>query len=186
MSQRQKEPLRTLAREERQWLQRIARSTREPASHVIRATPLLAIAAGQSYTRAVAVSGRKSGDAVSHLVARFNREGLQAVAPRTRSGRSPTYGVTEREQILAVARRPPNPERDGTTTWSLKLLQQALRRPAPQGFGQISTYTIRAVLPGAGCRWGRSRSWCETGRVLRNRKRGAVWVTDPDAEAKES
>jgi hypothetical protein len=184
MSRRQKEPLRALVREERQWLQRIARSTRESASHVIRATQLLAVAAGQSYTPAAAVSGQKSGDAVSHLVARFNCEGLQAVAPRTGSGRRPTYGVTERGQVLAEARRTPDPERDGTATWSLKLLQRRLRRTAPRRFGRISPYTIRAVLHGAGWRWGRSRSWCETGRVLR--KRGAVWVTDPDTEAKKN
>jgi ribonuclease D len=186
MSRRQKDPLRALAREERQWLQRIARSTREPATHVIRAKQLLAVAAGQSYTRAAEVTGRKSGDAVSHVVTRFNREGLQAVAPRTGSGRKPTYGVTEREQIPAAARRMPDPERNGTATWSLKLLQRALRRTAPKRLGQVSTYTIRAVLHGAGCRWGRSRSWCETGRVLRKRKQGAVWVTDPDTEAKKS
>src|SRR5262249_47770931 len=174
------------APEERQWLQRIARSTREPASHVIRAKPLLAVAAGQSYTTAAAVTGRKSGDAVSHLVARFNREGLHAVAPRAGSGRKPTYGVAEREQMLAEARRRPDPERDGTATWSLKLLQHALRRTAPKRWGRVSTYTIRAVLHGAGCRWGRSRTWCETGRVLRKRKLGAVWVTDPETEAKKS
>ena len=186
MSRRQKDPLRVLAREERQWLQRLARSAREPATHVIRAKQLLAVAAGQSYTRAAEVTGRKSGDAVSHLVARFNRAGLPAVAPRPGSGRQPTYGVTEREQILATARRPPEPERDGTATWSLKLLQHALRRAAPKRLGQVSTYTIRAVLHGAGCRWGRRRSWCETGRVLRKRKLGEVWVTDPDTEAKKS
>lgn len=186
MSRRQKEPLRPLAREEQQWLQRIARSAREPASHVLRAKQLLAVAAGQSYRRAAELTGRKSGDAVSHLVARFNREGLQAVPPRTGSGRQPTYGIWAREQILAEARRTPDPERDGAVTWSLKLLQRTLRRTAPKHFGQISTYTIRAVLQGAGCRWGRSRSWCETGRVLRKRKRGAVWVTDPDTEAKKS
>src|SRR5262249_45930107 len=154
--------------------------------HVIRAKQLLAVAAGQSYTRAAELSGRKSGDAVSHLVARFNREGLQAVAPRTSSGRKPTYGMPEREQILAIARRPPRSEVEGSATWSLKLLQRCLRRTAPQRFGRVSTYTIRAVLQGAGCRWGRSRSWCETGRVLRKRKSGAVWVTDPDTEAKKS
>lgn len=108
------------------------------------------------------------------------------MAPRAGSGRRPSYGGTEREQILAVARRPPKPERDGSAAWSLKLLQYALRRTAPQRFGQISTYTIRAVLHGAGCRWGRSRSGCATGRVVRNRKRGAVWVTAPDAEATKS
>jgi hypothetical protein len=186
MSRRQKEPLRALTREEHQWLQRMARSAQEPASYVIRAKQLLAVAAGQSYTRAAEGTGRKSGDAVSHLVARFNREGLQAVAPRAGSGRKPTYGVTEREQILAAARRTPDPEGDGAATWSLKLLQRVLRRTAPKRFGQVSTYTIRAGLRGAGCRRGRSRSWDETGRVLRKRKAGAVWVTDSDTEAKKS
>jgi len=186
MSRRQRNPLRALTREERQWLQRLARSTQEPASHVIRAQQLLTVATGQSYTKAAERTGRKSGDAVSHLVARFNREGLQALSARTGSGRKPTYGVTEREQILAIARHPPEPERDGSAAWSLKLLQRRLRRTAPQRFGRVSTYTIRAVLQEAGCRWGRSRSWCETGRVLRKRKRGTVWVTDPDTEAKKS
>ncbi len=106
--------------------------------------------------------------------------------PRTGSGRHPTDGVVERERILAEARCTPEPGRDGAATWSLRLLQRALRRIAPKHFSQISTYTIRAVLQGAGCRWGRSRRWCETGRVLRKRKRGAVWVTDPDTEAKKS
>ena len=186
MSRRQKEPLRTLTGEERQWLQQIARSRQEPTSQVIRAQQLLAVAAGQSYTQAATGAGRKSGDAVSHLVARFNAEGRQAVAPRAGSGGKPTYGVTEREQILAEARRQPEPAGDGAATWSLQLLQRALRRKEPQRFGRVSTYTIRAVLHGAGYRWGRSRSWCEAGRVLRRRKRGAVWVTDPDTEAKKS
>ena len=186
MSRRQKEPLRVLTGEEWQWLQQIARSRQEPTSHVIRAQQLLAVAAGQSYTKAAQGTGRKSGDAVSHLVTRFNQEGLQAVAPRASSGRKPSYGAPEREQILAVAQYSPDPARDGAVTWSLKLLQRRLRRTAPRRFGRISTYTIRAVLQGAGYRWGRSRSWCETGRVLRKHKQGAAWVTDPDTEAKKS
>jgi transposase len=186
MSRRQKDPLRALTEEERRWLQRIARSRQEPTTYVLRAKQLLAVAAGQSYTRAAAATGRNSGDAVSHLVARFNAEGLQALTPRAGSGCKPTYGVPEREQILAEARRKPDPARDGAATWSLQLLQRALRRKDPHRFGRVSTYTIRAVLHGAGCRWGRSRTWCETGRVLRKRKLGAVWVTDPDTEAKKS
>jgi transposase len=185
MSRRQKDPLRALAREERQWLQRIARSPQEPASHVVRAKQLLAVAMGQSYTAAAVASECKSGDAVSQVVGRFNREGLQAVAPRARSGRKPTYGITDREQILAEARRQPDAERDGSATWSLTLLQRALRTKDPLRFGRVSTYTIRAMVQGAGCRRGRSRRWCETGGMLRKRKRGAVWVTDPETEAKK-
>jgi len=76
MSRRQKEPLRAVTREEEEWLRRIARSTREPANHVIRATQLLAVAAGQSYTQAAWVTGRRSGDAVAQLVSLFIGKGF--------------------------------------------------------------------------------------------------------------
>jgi hypothetical protein len=69
-------------------MQRVAQSSRELGTHVIRAQQLWAVAAGQSYTRAAESTGRKSGGAVSHLGAHFNREGLQAMTPRTGSGRN--------------------------------------------------------------------------------------------------
>ncbi len=140
MSRRQKEPLRMLHEEETRWLERIARSTREPATHVLRAQQLLAVAAGQSYIEAARRTGRRSGDAVAQVVSRFNREGVQALARRGGAGTKPTYGAAEREAILAEARRCPTPESDGTATWSLSLLQQALRRKAPKSLGQVSTY----------------------------------------------
>lgn len=90
MSRRQKEPLHPLTIEERQWFGRIARSTSDPASHVVRAKQLLAVADGQMYTAAARTSGRKSGDAVAQVVARFNREGLAAVLPRAGRGTKPT------------------------------------------------------------------------------------------------
>ena len=114
MSRRQKNPLRPLSTEEYRSLSLISRSTSEPAGHVVRARQLLAVAAGASYMEAARVSGRKSNDAVAHLVARFNREGLKAVEPKKGSGAPPTYGAAERERILREARRVPNPETDGT------------------------------------------------------------------------
>jgi hypothetical protein len=57
MSRRQKEPLRTMTEEEEAWLHRIARATREPANHVIRAKQLVAVAAGQSYSQATRLTG---------------------------------------------------------------------------------------------------------------------------------
>ena len=57
MSRRQKEPLRTMTEEEEAWLHRIARATREPANHVIRAKQLVAVAAGQSYSQAATCAG---------------------------------------------------------------------------------------------------------------------------------
>jgi transposase len=127
--------------------------------------------------------GRRSGDAVAHLVGRFNHEGLAALAPRHGGGPAARYTSVERERILAEVRRPPDHEPEGTATWSLVTLQRALRR-APDGLPQVSAYTIWCVLSEAGWRWQRTRTWGVTGHALRRRKRGRVPITDPDAEAK--
>ncbi len=185
MTRRQKDPLRPLAAEEQATLERLARSQSEPARHVARARALLAVAAGQSYTAAAQTAGRRSGDAVAQLVARFNQQGLAAIVPGHGGGPPPTYTIAARNRILAEARRTPDRETDGTATWSLMTLRRALRS-APDGLPHVSTATIRAVLIEAGWSWQRSRSWCETGTAQRKRKRGIVTVIDPDAEAKKS
>ena len=184
MSRRRKDPLRALTADERSVLEQIARAYNEPASHVARAKALLAVADGQrSYVAAARAAGRKSNDAVSHLVSRFNQEGLAAIEPHASPGAPPTYTVVERECILVEARRTPERERDGTATWSLSTLQRALRA-ASDGLPKVSTYTLWIVLHEAGFAWQKSRTWCETGHVKRKRKSGTVANTDPDAEAK--
>ncbi len=185
MSRRKKDPLRELTKEEREWLERIGHSQTEPASHVVRARQILFVADGNNYTEAARLSGRKSGDAVSQLVSRFNREGLAALEPKHGGGPQVTYGAEERERILQEVRRPPIPETDGTATWSLQTLQQRLRS-MPDGLPEVSTYTIWTVLQEAGYSWQQSRSWCETGQATRKRKGGTVIVTDPDTEAKKT
>jgi transposase len=185
MTRRQKDPLRPLTEEERKLLVRISRSHTEPASHVARAKALLAVADGMSYTQAAKAAGRRSGDAVSKVVSRFNREGLAALEPGHGGGRRTIYAASERERILAEVRRRPDREKEGTATWSLSTLRRALRR-APDGLPEVSTYTIWKVLKEAGFDWQRTRSWCETGKVKRKRKNGeVVEVIDPDAEAKK-
>jgi transposase len=155
----------------------------EPAAVVAHAKAVLAVANGASYTEAAAAAARRSGDAVAQLVARFNREGVEALYPQHGGGPAVRYTSVERERILAEVRRTPEHEPDGTATWSLVTLQRALRR-APGGLPQVSTYTIWWVLREAGWRWQRTRTWCATGTAVRLRKRGRVHVTDPDAEAK--
>ncbi len=93
MTRRQKDPLRPLTEDEHQLLDQISRARSEPASHVERAKLLLAVAAGQSYTAAAHTIGRRSNDAVANLVARFNREGLDALAPRHGAGPSGSMGL---------------------------------------------------------------------------------------------
>lgn len=166
-------------------MEALGRAASAPASHGARARVVLAVAAGQSYTAAARSVGRRSGDAVAQVVARFNREGLAAIAPRHGGGAALTYGEAARARILAELRRLPDREEDGTATWSLSTLQRALRR-APDGLPQVSRDTLWCVLRGAGRQWQRSRSWCETGVVVRQRKAGPVVVVDPDAAPKKS
>lgn len=184
MSRPKKDPLRQLTSSERRSLEQLARSQSAPALSVARARALLAVSEGSSYTAAAQLAGRALGDSVAAWVARFNQVGLAAVE-RQAGGRPPTqYGAQERDRILAEFRRPPDRERDGTATWSLNTLRRALRR-APDGLPNVSTYTIWAVLHDAGVTWQQDRTWCQTGEVIRKRKRGEVKVHDPDTSAKK-
>jgi transposase len=185
MTHRRKDPLRLLTQEERKLLEQIARAESEPASHVARAKALLAVAAGKTYGAAAQAAGRRSNDAVSQLVSRFNQEGLAALAPRHGGGPEIKYGAVEQARILAEVRRKPALERDGTATWSLSTLQRSLRQ-AEDGLPEVSTYTIWLVLQSNGFSWQKDGSWCETGKVLRKRKAGIVEVVDPDAIPKKS
>ena len=183
MTRQKIDPLRTLTEEEQNWLERISRSHTEPAVHVARAKEILAVADGQSYTKAAQLAGRKSGDAVSHLVRQFNQKGIAAIQPQHGGGPKAKYNALERDRVLKEAHRTPDPEKDGTKTWSLSTLQRALRK-ADDGLPEISTERIWVILQEAGFRWQKSRSWCETGQVAR--KRGVVTVTDPDTTPKKN
>ena len=185
MSRRQKDPLRPLTDAERRALTQLSRSQAAPAVQVARATMILAVAGGDDYQQAARAAGRRSGDAISHLVARFNAEGLAATSPRHGGGHSPIYDLAARERILAEVNRTPTPEADGTATWSLGTLRKALRS-APDGLPRVSTYTLWQVLHGAGYSHQLTRTWCPTGTALRRRKAGSAVVTDPDATPKKS
>jgi len=185
MTRRRKDPLRPLTQEEQDILEQIAGARSEPVSHVARAKALLAVADGKSYGAAAQVAGRRSNDAVSQLVSRFNQEGLAALEPRHGGGPAVKYGAVEQARILAEVRRKPDLEQDGTATWSLSTLQRSLRQ-ATDGLPEVSTYTIWMVLQANGFSWQKDRSWCETGKVKRKRKGGVVEVTDPEATPKKT
>jgi transposase len=185
MPRPQKTPLRALTPAERAHLEQLSRSQTAPAARVARAKALLAVAAGHRFTVAAHAAGRRSGDAVAQLVTRFNRQGLAALDAGHGGGQPKRYTPSEHDRILREVRREPDRDQDGTATWSLTTLQRALHR-APDGLPGISTYTIWCVLHAAGIRWGKDRSWCTTGTVVRKRKSGTVRVTDPDAGAKKT
>ncbi len=184
MGRRVKEPLRPVSDDERWYLEHLSRSSSAPTAQVVRAKLLLHVAAGMGYGMAVAAEGRRSGEAVAHLVGRFNQEGIEALEPRHGGGPQRVYGAAERERILTEMRRMPDREADGTASWSLSTLQRALRR-APDGLPTVSRETMLNTLHDAGWTWQKDRSWCETGKVLRKRKAGIVEVTDPETETKK-
>lgn len=185
MSRRKKDPLRPLSDDENETLTQLSRSQAAPAGQVARAIMLLAVVRGDDYQQAAIAAGRRSGDAVSNLVARFNIEGLAALTPRHGGGRSRVYDRAAQERILSEIQRSPTPEADGTATWSLSTLRKALRS-ASDGLPTVSTYTLWQVLHGAGYRHQLTRTWCPTGTALRRRKSGTVVITDPDATPKKS
>ena len=185
MARRHTDPLRPLTAGERATLERVSRAGSERADRVARARALLAVATGASYTAAAAAAGRRSGDGVAQLVARFNRHGLAALDGRHGGGAAVQYGPAARERILRELQRPPDREQDGTATWSLTTLQRALRH-APDGLPQVSTWTILRTLREAGYTFQRDRTWCHTGMATRKRKDGTVvHVTDPETTPKK-
>lgn len=184
MTRQQKHPLRDLTAEEQQYLEKVSRSQSESVSRVVRAKILLLVAEGNSYTEAAHGVGRRCGDAVGKLVARFNAEGIAALDMRHGGGPSIVYGREERSKILEAIQKQPERQTDGTATWSLTTLQRSLRA-GESDLAHVSTYTLHKVLKESGWSWQKNRSWCETGKVVRKRKAGVVTVVDPDAEAKK-
>ena len=91
MSNRQKDPLRELTRQEEQALQKLAKSISERMDVVKRANALLCVRAGKSCIEAAKVAGYKSNDPISRLVSRFNQRGLLALSIAVGRGRKPTY-----------------------------------------------------------------------------------------------
>ena len=74
MPAKAKDPLRSLTEQEKSVLLKISRSLSISADQVARAKALLAVAEGKTYQQAASLVGRKSNDAVSQLVSRFNKE----------------------------------------------------------------------------------------------------------------
>ena len=182
MVQPQKDPLRALSEQEEQELQRLVKATSERLDVVRRAKAVLAVAAGQPFTEAAHEAGVKSGDGVGKLVKRFNEHGLAALSIAAGAGRKPTYTSEQQGRILQEVQRTPDRREDGTATWSLSTLQQALRKT---GLPDIARETIHQVLHEAGYSYQHTRSWCRTDYALRKRKSGTVTTYDEQTPEKK-
>ncbi len=173
--------LRPLSEAEQHALQRVTRASSERVDAVKRAKALLAVAEGKTLTQA----GQRSGlsrEGVSQLVERFNQRGLAVLVIAPGRGRKPTYDAEVRARVVQDVKLQPDRVSDQTATWSLKLLQRALRR---SGLPTIGATTIGRILHEEGYSLQRDRTWCYTGAALRVRKKGVYRVRDPQAQEKK-
>jgi transposase len=181
MATMQQERLRPLTLAEQGELKAVTMASSQRVDRVRRATALLAVAGGESFSAAARAAGYRSPGAVTYLVRRFNRAGPAALGIAAGRGRRPTYDRAARARIVATAQRPPDRKRDGTATWSLSTLERTVRRG---GLPRVGATTIRRVLRDAGSSYQRTRTWCPTGTARRKRKAGVVRVVDPQTEEK--
>ena len=181
MAAMQKERLRPLTIAEQGELKALVKASSERVDRMQRATALLAVAEGRTFSAAARAAGYRSVGAVTYLVRRFNRAGLAALGIATGRGRRATYDAAARARIVATAQRPPDRQVDGTATWSLSTLERTVRR---EGLPRVGATTIRRVLRDAGSSYQRTRTWCPTGTAQRKRKAGVVRVVDPQTEVK--
>ena len=183
MAAARKEVIRTITQEEREYLEHLTLSSAEPAYRVAWAKELLAVEAGFSYSEAAKAAGRRSNDAVSQLVSRFNQIGMAALNLRHGGGNPIQYGALEQRNILERFRTPPDKKRDGTATWSLNTLQAALKS---RDHLDVSTFVIWKTLHENGYAWQRNRTWVDTGKTVRMSKGGPVEVEDINRVAKKN
>jgi transposase len=173
--------LRPLSEAEQHALQRVAKASSERMDTVKRARALLAVAEGKTLTQA-GMNAQLSREGVSQLVERFNERGLAVLLIAPGRGRKLTYHAQERGCVLQEVQRQPDREKDQTATWSLKLLERALRK---RTLPHIGATTIGRILHEEGYSLQRDRTWCDTGSALRKRKDGVYRVHDPHAQKKK-
>lgn len=181
MARTRKEQLRLFTAQEQEMLTRMASAPTARVDGMRRATALLAVTRGQTFSAAAQEAGVRSASTVANLVQRFNAHGLAALHTGAGRGRKARYDTAARARIVATAQRAPDRKLDGTGTWSLSTLERTLRR---EGLPTLGATTIRRVLQDAGSSYQKTRTWCPTGTAQRKRKSGTVSVTDPLTEEK--
>lgn len=182
MSRKQKDPLRKMSEDEYNYLEKVSRSFSESSTRIARAKALLAVYKNCSYQEAAVHSGRRSAQAVSQLVSRFNQEGIEAINLKHGGGPVIVYGLEMRNKILDILSSPPNQKVHGTANWSLTTLQKHLEKTE---IGHVSTHTLWKILHGANYSFQKDRTWIKTGVVNRKRDGKFIEVQDPDSEAKK-
>jgi len=160
----------------------VAKASSERVDTAKRAKALLAVAESKTFTQAGICAGL-SHEGVSQLVERFNQRGLAVLVIARGRGRKPTYEPEERERVIQEMQRQPDRLIDQSATWSLKLLERALRK---ETLPHIGATTIGRILHEEGYSLQQDRTWGYTGTTLRVRKKGVYRVRDPHMQKKNA
>ena len=150
-------------------LQRLLRSENTPASLYRGCGLVWQLAAGCSIAEAGKIAQLHYTNA-HKWVKRFLSAGLDGLFTKPRKGRPRVYVDASEEAVIKTATSRPVDLGLGFTTWSLRKLEEHLRRH--EGLTNISRETVRRILARHGLRFLTSETWCES--------------KDPDFEVKKT
>ena len=160
--------VRAISNEEGNRLLRIVRRSSGSVVTWRRAQMILLSAQGMDPARIAEVTFT-SPDRVRDVIHNFNADGFDALYPRYRGGRPPTFTVPERQQIKQIALSRPTDHELPFSTWSLAKLADFL--VAEGVVEDISHEGLRALLREQGVSFQRLKTFKDS--------------TDPDFEAKQ-
>ena len=146
--------VRTLSDEEREGLERMARSRTRGAGLVRRARIVLHALEG---LKAPEIGARMElcGARVRHWLKRFNARGLQGLEEDVRTGRPPTYSAEQRSAVIDAALTRPADLGLPFASWTLdRLVAHLTERGIAMRRSRISEILIRE-----GLRWRHEETW---------------------------
>ena len=147
--------LRDLSAEERAAISQLAHSRTAPAHRVQRAQITWRASRGESASVIAARVGL-DGETVRKRIHRFNKEGLEALKDRYRSGRPPTYSAEQTATVIASALTKPQTLGLPFAAWTLDRLAAYLHEQ--KGIA-MQRSRIDEILLHEGLRWHKHETW---------------------------
>ncbi|MBA4376483.1 MAG: helix-turn-helix domain-containing protein [Anaerolinea sp.] len=154
----EKMKVRVVSEEERQEVERLARSRTEPARMVQRAKLIASMLNDENLSAAKAGRqvGYKSDASGQEWVRRFNGEGLAGLKDEQRKGRPRTHSESVRSALISLALKKPDSLGLPFKLWTLERLQTEFRE---RHGVHLSGSTIWEWLAEEGLEWKRQESW---------------------------
>ena len=136
-------------------IQKLAHSRTAPAHRVQRAQ-IIWRASRRESASAIAARVGLDGETVRKRIHRFNREGVEALKDRHRSGRRPTYSAEQTATVIATALSKPQTLGLPFAAWTLDRLAAYLHEA--KGIA-MQRSRIDEILLHEGLRWHKHETW---------------------------